>query len=211
MIFHDSSDWNLACSACRFFFTLSINFSAAKPNGCFRLHARTLFPIDWFQQQTNVSNFPLYRESPENRNFPGFPGSHMKSLPRFLIVKMGLGYSHSLIKCGIHHADKLLWFIILYLGVNVHRCFDVFMSRKVLTVFGSTPAYRASVSKYTLSHCSPGLFLPPIGFRLLRSHHEQGCGKRVAQLALLPHDSNSLQGARTPMRQSLPSGQEPIA
>ena len=32
----------------------------------------------------------------------------------------------------VYHPKQLLWFIVLHLGVDVHSCFAVFMSSKVL-------------------------------------------------------------------------------
>ncbi len=35
-------------------------------------------------------------------------------------------------KCPVHHRKKFLWLIILHLCVDVHSCFAIFMSGKVL-------------------------------------------------------------------------------
>ncbi len=35
-------------------------------------------------------------------------------------------------KSTIYNPKQLLWFIILHLGVDVHSCLAVFMSRKIL-------------------------------------------------------------------------------
>ena len=40
--------------------------------------------------------------------------------------------SRSLMESTVYHPKQLLWFIVLHLGVDVHSCFAVFMSSKVL-------------------------------------------------------------------------------
>ena len=41
-----------------------------------------------------------------------------------------------LVKCSIHNPYQLFRLIILYLCVNVHSCFTIFMPRKILNRFG---------------------------------------------------------------------------
>ena len=41
-----------------------------------------------------------------------------------------------LVKCSIHNPYQLFRLIILYLCVNVHSCFTIFMPRKILNCFG---------------------------------------------------------------------------
>ena len=42
-------------------------------------------------------------------------------------------------KRSIHHREKFLWLIILHLGIDVHSCFAIFMSCKVLDGLGVNP------------------------------------------------------------------------
>lgn len=55
----------------------------------------------------------------------------------------GFSTGHDLMKSTIHHGKKLLWFIVLHLGANVHSCLTVFMSGKILDSLG----INASVQK----------------------------------------------------------------
>ena len=75
-------------------------------------------------------------------------------------------------KCGIHHADKLLWFIILHLGINVHRCFAVFVSRKILNRF------RINTSVQEISYIG----MP----KLMRSHVKINGIHQVRVIFLVP-------------------------
>lgn len=51
--------------------------------------------------------------------------------------KSGGFYSRNhLLKSSVHHIKQLLWFIVLYLCIDVHSCFAVFVSGKVLNRFG---------------------------------------------------------------------------
>ncbi len=39
-------------------------------------------------------------------------------------------------KCLVHHIEKFLWLIILHLCIDVHSCFAIFMSGKILNRLG---------------------------------------------------------------------------
>ena len=51
-------------------------------------------------------------------------------------------YSRVLMKCGIYHTDKFFGLIILYLCINVHSCFAVFMSCQILNRLGIDPCIK---------------------------------------------------------------------
>ena len=45
-------------------------------------------------------------------------------------------YGRSWVKCLVYHIEKFLWLIVLDLCINVHSCFAIFMSGKILNRLG---------------------------------------------------------------------------
>lgn len=64
--------------------------------------------------------------------FQGFSRCSSKVAPPFNHKNGGTLSPHRRGKCGIHNAQKLFWFIILHLRIDVHSCLTIFMSSKIL-------------------------------------------------------------------------------